>query len=210
MTLKTIVLVRHAESLEDIDPTLHNISDDKSVMLTDHGKFQAREIGERLKREIFSTHNVKVFLSPSHRALETWRIICDTINPQSVPVVDRRIKNLNWGNITLATRVQIEAERYRAGVLYYQFPRGDNTPKYVSSIGAFVAEMLYDKEKEDYPQHVLVVTHGFALRVIVKFLLSISDEDFRSLRNPPNGYVLRIEYADGRFFPTSELLRVVH
>lgn len=208
MSLKSIALIRHAESLEDVDPTLHNVSDDSIVSLTEHGRSKARNIGEHLSRKISHEERVRVYLSTSHRARETWEIISEFIVPVMIPTVDGRIRNLNWGNITLETRSQIEAERYRAGVLYYQFPGGDNTPDYISAIGRFVSEVFLGKKDEDYPEHVVIVTHGFALRVIAKFLLAISDEEFRELRNPPNGYVLRVEHKNHSFIPETPLLRV--
>jgi len=88
-------------------------------------------------------------------------------------------------------------ERYRVGVLYFQFPNGDNTPEFVREIEAFVSEILSHGVSRTCPKCIIIFTHGFALRVIAKAFLGISDEEFRYLRNPPNCYVASLTIKEG-------------
>lgn len=210
MTLKSILLIRHAESLEDVDPTMHNISDDSVVGLTEFGKIQAKELGQWIMSKVGLSAKLKILLSPSNRAKETWSVIAsDFANPIEVDS-DERIRNLNWGNITLETRSIIEAERYEIGVLHYCFPGGTNTPEYIRAIDELVEEVILGCLEPDFPEHIIVITHGFALRVIARSLLLIAEDEFRQLRNPPNGYHLELECLaeQGRFVPTEPPLVV--
>lgn len=210
MTLKSVLLIRHAESLEDVDPAIHNIADDNMIGLTEFGRTQAENLGVWISSKLVSSAKVKVMLSPSNRVGETWHVINSTfVNPPEVKT-DERIRNLNWGNITLETRAKIEAERYAVGVLHYCFSSGTNTPEYVHAIDQFVEEVTLGSHDIDFPEHIIVVTHGFALRVIVRSLLNIPEEEFRRLRNPPNGYHLELEYfsANELFVANSPLLVV--
>ncbi len=210
MTLKSILLIRHAESLEDVDPTIHNIADDSVVGLTEFGKIQATELGLWIVSKIGPSAKLKAVLSPSNRANEIWIGIASYFTNPVEGSVDERIRNLNWGNISLETRTIIEAERYAVGVLHYCFPGGTNTPEYVRAIDVFVGELILGCSEMDFPEHIIVVTHGFALRVIARSLLVIAEDEFRKLRNPPNGYHLELEYvpAQDRFVATEPLLVV--
>ncbi len=44
-------------------------------------------------------------------------------------------------------------------------------------------------KNENFLEAVVIVTHGFALRVIAKFLLNMSNDEFRWVRNPMNCHV---------------------
>jgi broad specificity phosphatase PhoE len=210
MTLKSVILIRHAESLEDVDPNIHNIADDNAIGLTEFGKTQAKEIGGWILSNLPSATKVKVVLSPSNRARETWQVISPIFTNITEVKTDERIRNLNWGNVTLETRASVEAERYAVGVLHYCFSGGTNTPEYVHAIDQFVDEVILGCNDVDFPDHIVMVTHGFALRVIARLLLNVSEEEFRRLRNPPNGYRIEFQYVsrDQQFFATEPLLVV--
>ncbi len=210
MALKSIFLIRHAESLEDVDPTLHNVSDDRIITLTDCGITQADNLWKKLSGRFCATDKLVAYISPSYRAVATWNIMSHHLSVALSVYTEARIRNLNWGNVTLETRAQIEQERYKAGVLNYHFPYGENTPEYVFNIDEFTAQAVGNRKTIESPDFVVIVTHGFALRIIARFLLHISDTDFRWLRNPPNGYCLELQYnvSQDHFFTTAPLLRI--
>jgi len=67
--------------------------------------------------------------------------------------------------------------------------------KWVRKIGFRVVgkdEFGKDWRAEAHPECVIIFTHGFALRVIAKAFLHMSDEEFRYLSNPPNCYVATV------------------
>jgi broad specificity phosphatase PhoE len=208
LTLKSVFLIRHAESLEDADPSLHAVKDEQ-VPLTKRGRAQVLNMGETWSAH-FAESCPAVYVSPSKRAQETWEILSQYFpTPHSV-TTDARIRNLDWGDTTLANRAQIEFERYKAGVLNYIFPVGSNTPDYVRAINELVKEAIKHRQKISSPTHVIMITHGFPLRVIARYLLALSDQQFKWLSNPPNGYCLEITYDThgDRFKPTTPLLRM--
>lgn len=193
MALRTILLIRHAQSEEDINPSIHNLADDHEIKLTLFGIEQTKKLAHCLLQYL-NIKNKIIYLSPSKRARETWNILNSYSADKNLVYVDKRIRNLNWGNITLETRKQIETERYKVGVLNYKFPGGDNTPDYIADICDFTKEMLYDCNKQNFPECIIIITHGFALRVIARSILNISDEEFKWLANPPNCYWAKILY----------------
>jgi broad specificity phosphatase PhoE len=208
---KRIILVRHGQSLEDIDPTMHNIKSGRVAELTEIGRSQVNELGLSLQEKLKRSDKLLVYVSPALRAQETWAILSTQIDSSVKVQTDQRIRNLNWGNITLENRATVEAQRYETGVLNFTFPEGDHTPDYVNAINDFLESVVVPfKDKEFDVSTLFFITHGFALRVILKYLLALSDKDFRWLRNPPNCYMVELVYSSttDSFSSTEQLLKM--
>lgn len=192
--LKRVFLVRHAQSEEDINAAMHGRVPDQRISITSTGKKQVMDLAKILKPKISAYKKVKIITSSSNRAGQTMSLFCSMF-----PLIDfdisfeSCIRNLNWGNVDEFSLKEVEQERYRVGVLYFQFPCGDNTPDFVRDIECFVNNLKIKGQAEDYPECAVIFTHGFALRVIAKIFLQISDEDFRSLANLPNCYVATMD-----------------
>lgn len=188
--LKQVFLVRHAQSEEDVHPDVRNSISDRRISITAMGKKQALETARMLSSEISAYHEVKIITSPSNRADQTMSLFCSSFpSINFCTSIESRIRNLNWGNVDEKTIKEVEEERYRVGVLRFQFPQGDYTPDFVHGIECFVEELKEVGMSEKHPECAVIFTHGFALRVIVKAFLAITDEEFRFLANPPNCYV---------------------
>lgn len=208
--LKRIFLIRHAQSKEDVDPSINSKVPDCKISITTEGKQQALKMVKILAPKIFTYQRVKVITSPSNRADQTMSVFCSKF-----PMIDfdlsteSRIRNLNWGKVSADTIKAVEKDRYRVGVLHFQFPGGDNTPDFVSGINCFVRELKKSGTSKDYPECAVIFTHGFALRIIVKAFLAMSDDDFRFLANPPNCYVATLsKIHSGEFVLENPLPKV--
>lgn len=203
--LKQVFLVRHAQSEEDVDPSMRNGTTDRRISITTVGKRQALEAAEILSPKIFVYQRVKIITSPSNRANQTMSLFCS-----SFPLIDfdssiePRIRNLNWGNVDENTVKAVEKERYRVGVLHFQFPQGDSTPDFVRGVEDFIGELKEEGMSKNHPECAVIFTHGFALRIIVKAFLATTDEDFRFLANPPNCYVATLDRGESGEFILQE------
>ncbi|MEA2112578.1 MAG: histidine phosphatase family protein [Patescibacteria group bacterium] len=197
MTLKKVVVIRHAQSQEDINPNLSGELEDYQISITEEGENQANDIIGNLQTILYPFPSVKIYSSPSNRAIQTASIVGSLLGLKDLDVIiEHRIRNLNWGNTTPMNIKIIEKERYKVGVLYYKFPGGDDSSIFVRSIGEFVDELKINGSQRNFPENVIVVTHGFALRVIAKFLLNMSEDDFRWIRNPINCYIASFKIND--------------
>lgn len=187
--LSHILLVRHAQSLEDIDPNVKSKEHDHRISITSRGKMQVLELASRLRPIISAYQRVRLTSSQSTRAKQTMRLFEQQF-PSTVleTTYEPCVRNLDWGNVDENSIRAVEAERYRVGVLYFQFPGGDSTPAFVAEIEAYVSGLLREGVHPHAPECVVIFTHGFALRVIAKALLLMDDEAFRYLANPPNCY----------------------
>ncbi|MBP9760566.1 MAG: histidine phosphatase family protein [Candidatus Pacebacteria bacterium] len=208
--LKQIFLVRHAQSEEDVDPNIRNRAHDHRISVTAVGKKQVVEVAELLRPKIALYNQVRVIVSSSNRAQQTMHLFSSHFPDKQFEIVHEEcVRNLNWGNVDETTIKEVEQERYRVGVLYFQFPEGDDTRVLVRNIEKFVDRLLVEGRRSSYSECVMIFTHGFALRVIAKALLSISDEDFRYLSNPPNCYVATLNLTNGGIALEEPLPKVI-
>lgn len=192
--LKQVLLIRHAQSEEDVTPDIRSRVSDRRIAITTTGKNEVLEMVEALRRKISRYRKILVITSPSNRADQTMSLFCSCF-PEINFVFTREecIRNLNWGSVDESNLKFVEEERYRVGVLYFQFPDGDNTLEFVKKVEDFVRNLLKKGRRKNHPRCVLIFTHGFALRVIVKAFLGMSDDEFRYLANPSNCYVATLD-----------------
>ncbi len=205
MSLKSVFIVRHAESEEDVDPTLHNLTDDSKIGLTENGRRQIDSIVNKIALQVRNRITI-TFVSPSFRANETCKLAAVHIPELNrVRRIDPRLRNLNWGAITLENRHIVEEERYKTGVLKYQFPSGDDSAVYARHIGEFVEEVQLQADRDDYPEVAIIITHGFAMRIIIKYFCNMPDSDFRWLANPSSAFVAELKRVGGGFELLTEM-----
>lgn len=185
---REIEIMRHAESLEDVDKTAYERVSDEEMPLTEGGRAQAYKFGQVLSKKLVEKGaQINIILSPSKRVLETAKIIVSTL-PKSVRwslKTEDLIVKQNWGDVTVKNRKQIEKERYETGVLRYQFPNGENGAQMLQRFKTFTDKLLV-KIAEESNKITLLITHGFEMRVLLKCLLQWTEDYFESLAHPLN------------------------
>jgi len=193
--IEKIIAVRHGESYEDVDPNIRSTVDDNAIELTKLGIEQAKEVARSIRDELELFDIITLVSSTSRRAEQTTEIIAEELSDPRVQIMtEKSIRNLDWGSTNADNVKEIEQERYQAGVLYYHFPNGDYTPDYVKRIQDFVQVLIESKYEVTESECVVLVCHGFSLRIIVKSLTEMSDEDFKWIKHPPNTFIARIYF----------------
>ena len=194
--LEDIFIIRHGESDEDVNPEMKGVIHNSEMALTPKGIEQAHEVAEKLKGEIVNSDEVTFYVSPYKRAQQTAKIILDTLKNDKIKMItEPSIRSLNWGDTTMENLKEREQERYRVGVLHYNFPNGDRSPEYVENIYDFVYRIIKEKHIDNNKREcVVIVGHGFSLRIIVKAFTEMSEDDFKWIKNPPNTHVARIYF----------------
>lgn len=206
---KMFFVIRHAESLEDIDKTAYERIADEDMPLSDRGKEQAKSLGTDLIKNLDPCRHLHLILSPSKRVLETAEILVSQM-PSYVKwslTTEHLITKQNWGNVTIHNRSAIEKERYLTGVLRYQFPGGESGTEMIHRFSLFT-QKLWRRAEDDSKGYTFVITHGFELRVLLKTLLGWTEDYFESLAHPQNCEMKRITY-NNRSFHLLDEMRVV-
>lgn len=190
--LTRLFVMRHAESLEDIDKTAYERIADEDMPLSEKGRRQAAEFGSKFISNFGTCNSLHIILSPSKRVLETAEILVSMLPPtvKWSLSTDHLIVKQNWGNVTIHNRSDIEKERYRVGVLRYQFPGGESGPEMLFRFDLFAKKLR--TQMEISAGTTLVTTHGFEMRVLLKSLLGWTEEYFESLAHPRHCEVKRL------------------
>lgn len=191
--------MRHAESLEDIDNTAYERIADEDMPLSEQGRKQAAKFGSDFVSNFGACRQLKIILSPSKRILETAEILVSRLPPSTEwsLITDRLIVKENWGNVTIHNRAEIEKERYRAGVLRYQFPGGESGAEMLLRFNLFVKKL--QKQMATCTRTTLIITHGFEMRVLLKSLLGWTEDYFESLAHPKHCEFKRLSFDKNKF-----------
>lgn len=186
MKPKNIVLIRHGESVGNVDKEIYKTIPDYALQLTDKGKQQAIDAGNNIKL-LIGSDSVKFYISPFWRTRQTYEGLAKSF-PASVPYEDPRLREQEWhGKLPVDGYMSAyEMERDSYGHFYYRFDGGESCADVFDRISSFLDTMFRDFDKATYPETAIIVTHGMTLRVFLMRFLHLSVEEFEMLHNPDN------------------------
>ncbi|MEW2316323.1 histidine phosphatase family protein [Streptomyces bauhiniae] len=196
---RRIVLVRHGESVGNVDDSVYEREPDHALALTARGREQAEETGKHL-REIFGDERVSVYVSPyrrTHETLDTFRLDPDLIRVREEP----RLREQDWGNWQERDDVKLQkAYRDAYGHFFFRFPQGESGADVYDRVGGFLESLFRSFEEPDHPPNVLLVTHGLAMRLFCMRWFHWTVAEFESLSNPGNAEVRMLVLGeDGKY-----------
>ncbi|MFJ4006644.1 histidine phosphatase family protein [Streptomyces sp. NPDC090023] len=196
---RRIVLVRHGESVGNVDDSVYEREPDHALALTDRGREQAEETGKHL-REIFGDERVSVYVSPyrrTHETLDAFRLDPDLIRVREEP----RLREQDWGNWQERDDVRLQkAYRDAYGHFFFRFPQGESGADVYDRVGGFLESLFRSFEEPDHPPNVLLVTHGLAMRLFCMRWFHWTVAEFESLSNPGNAEVRMLVLGeDGKY-----------
>ncbi|KAK6150240.1 hypothetical protein DH2020_017765 [Rehmannia glutinosa] len=128
---KRIILVRHGESMGNIDEEAYGIYPDHKIPLSPQGIEQAKQAGI-LIRELLD-HNCKwemyVYVSPYERTRSTLREMGRAFpKPKVIGVREEcRVREQDFGNFQDAQKMkQLKEIRNKFGRFFFRFPEGES------------------------------------------------------------------------------------
>jgi broad specificity phosphatase PhoE len=181
-----IVLVRHGESEGNIDPTVYETVPDHALNLTDTGRAQCVEAGERLQK-LFAGEQVAAYVSPYRRTRETYSLL--GLDPMAVRVREEpRLREQDWANLQDVDDIKRQRElRDHYGHFYYRFTHGESGADVYDRVGGFLESLHRTFDKPDAPPNILIVTHGMTMRLFCMRWFHWTVEEFECFSNPGNG-----------------------
>ena len=160
----TLYLTRHGETEWNVQNKICGITD---VELTDKGRAQAKELGEKLR-----DYKIDLIVSsPLKRALETARMV---EWGRGVPIeVDRRLIEQDYGiyeGVDRGDQGFLDNKRCFA----FRYPGGESMMDVAHRTYGLIEEL-----GERYPEgNVLLVCHGGVCRVITTYFRDMTNEEF--------------------------------
>ena len=231
--IRRILLIRHGESLGNIDERAYGKTADWQIPLTKRGREQARIAGKKVASHIIQSaqsssnsnikddNNIFFYVSPYLRTRQTLREILSEIPKEKILGIreDPRISEQQFGNFQSHHTMQDnKATRVDFGRFYYRFPEGGESGFDVyNRVSGFIGTLKRDsseyydndaKEEEDYSTTICIVTHGLSLRLFLMRWFQYSVHEFERSYNPKNAAVVCLERAPGGWFELSAVDRI--
>jgi broad specificity phosphatase PhoE len=211
MKPERIILIRHGKSEGNADRLRMETVPDYALNLTDEGIEQARQAGREIK-DLLRDETLQVYLSPYYRTRQTFQYIRESIETNIVGAFeDPRLREQDWGHLRKQhINAEIIQDRHNFSHFYYRIPDGESGADVYDRVSTFLETLYRDFNEPDYPQNVLIVTHGMTLRLFLMRWFHWSVEEFESLCNLSNCQIVILQKeAGGRYILTSELARRV-
>ena len=216
-----IILIRHGESLGNIDERAYGDTADWRIPLTNRGREQARNAGKKVASHIIlpsnsnnnnpigstgsGSNNIFFYVSPYLRTRQTLREILHEIPSDQILGIreDPRISEQQFGNFQSHHTMQDnKATRSDFGRFYYRFPEGgesgfdvyNRVSGFIGTLKRDSAEYYNDDEgQEGDSTTICIVTHGLSLRLFLMRWFQYSVHEFERSYNPKNAAVIVLE-----------------
>jgi broad specificity phosphatase PhoE len=209
-----ILLVRHGESLGNVDPTVHATTADHAIPLSERGHEQAKLAGKAIHAHLASAHggerpHVRLWVSPYRRTRETAEAIWAEAHEE---ISDRREHILlceqQFGlfdgvpDEELSARFPAEFAHYDmqcrfGGKFWARMPQGESRFDVAKSIHQ--AFGTFHRDFEDHGiRDLVVICHGVTLRAFVMMWCHLSPEWFEQEPNPKNCAVRFLDHGVDR------------
>ncbi|MGI6056672.1 MAG: histidine phosphatase family protein [Bilifractor sp.] len=156
-----IYLLRHGETgINAIGGRFQGQIDTPGAALTEKGRRQAREAGEKFRR--MGLHFDLVYTSPQNRAMETAMLAAGLSSDRLIP--DDRLKEISFGPFEGQKWETMNPGTFHA--MMYDFGNYVPGPGMESGIGLLtrVSSFLEDLKRQKPADTILVSTHGGVIR----------------------------------------------
>lgn len=178
-----IILLRHGQSLGNVDELAYCRVPDHTMPLTPLGQRQAAEAGERVKA-LLGGVPAAVYVSPYARTRSTLRLL--GLGPLAERVVaEPRLREQDWGNLQDPVQQEVlKHQRHAFGHFFFRLPNGESGADVDDRVAAFLDGLEARVRAGGHPETSLLVSHGLTIRLLCRRLFGWSVELFESLSNP--------------------------
>jgi broad specificity phosphatase PhoE len=197
MKPKRIVLIRHGESQGNINKKLYGQLPDYAIYLTDKGKEQAKEAGNKLK-EIIGQETYCAYFSPYFRARQTMDVALNQLNPLKLEFFreEVRMREQEHSGKLHNGRHDYDTERESFGKFFYRMDGGESGADVYDRVSDLIGTLNRDFEKANFPNNLLLFGHGMSNRMFIMRWLQATVEQFETWKNPRNGDLYILELQD--------------
>lgn len=193
---KRILLVRHGESLGNVNEEAYQCIPDWLIPITDCGQQQAQNMGKKIK-DIIKDEPIFIYYSPYLRTRQTMISMMEELQDNPIYGIreEPRITEQQFGNFQNKQMEIYKREKLHFGRFYYRFPNGESGldvyNRVTSFIGSLFREWYSHVDDEDFSNvNVIIVTHGLSLRLFIMRWFHFTLHQFEQSTNPGNGAII--------------------
>ena len=195
---KRIILVRHAESMGNVNHEAYTQTPDPLIPLTSRGAIQAHEAGKKIKAMMGPGEKVFFYLSPYRRSLLSFEALQQAFSKEEVLGARQEVqlREQDFGNFQdLEGKRQEKAERLRFGRFWYRFPNGESGADVYDRMTLFEDHLVRDINAGRFSgdTNIVIVTHGLTLRIFLMRWFHWTVHQMLTVYNPTNAEPLVME-----------------
>lgn len=200
---RQIIMIRHGQSAANVDQTIYNRIPDYRIPLTELGIAQAREAGEKVRRQL-DGQKVRVYVSPYLRAYQTLEAM-DLGDLVETTMEEPRLREQDWANFQNPAEIADQKELRNAyGHFFYRFREGESGSDVYDRVSSFMETLFRHWSGDDSVPNTLLVTHGLTMRLFCMRWFHWSVEYFESLNNPGNAETRTLLQDGEKYFLDTE------
>ena len=174
-------LVRHGETEKNVSHIYQGHSDSP---LTEQGRIQAAAVAERLKN-----HDVGLIISSDlGRCKETAGIIAETIDAEIV--YDQELRELNFGD---AEGMSFDEAKEKFGSYLDVYDETKGNIETSKALEERISKAFHKLKATHGRKNIVIVTHGSAIRLLLKHIQDISFEEARERPKVSNSEVFSFD-----------------
>lgn len=198
---KRIILIRHGQSLGQVEESTYRTMPDNQVPLTEQGISQAENCGQALKN-IIGNETVKFWVSPYRRSRMTFEGISKAFSKDKISYREEpRIREQDWGNFQDPKAIKLsQIERFNFGSFYYRFHAGESGADVYDRVSSFLESLFRDFEVDQSMSNVVLVSHGLTCRLFLMRFFHWSVEKFQRTWNLKNCQIVIMEKQEDGFY----------
>jgi broad specificity phosphatase PhoE len=209
MTIRNIYLIRHGESLANVDKTVHFELPDHRIALSDLGKRQALAAGVALSNILEDHHGgmlrsrtkTALWVSPYDRTRQTADGVQAGLDAVATDQIVSRRENIalceqHYGlfdgveDDELAAKFPVEHAHYikaveHEGKFWAAMPMGESRFDVAMRVQTIFAQ-LKEEAREEEIENVVIVLHGVSMRAFIMQWRNHPYEWFENEKNPNN------------------------
>eukprot|EP00758_Cryptobia_borreli_P002516 Tbor_TRINITY_DN3088_c0_g1::TRINITY_DN3088_c0_g1_i1::g.17416::m.17416 len=200
---ENLFLIRHGESDANVNTEVYSNTPDWKIPLTKRGREQASRCGKELRHRIGPTERVSFYYSPYWRTQQTFQGISQHFSPEQLAGgvrEDARLREQEMGNYQPKDGMKKTwGDRTEQGRFFYRFSDGENGADVCDRVSSFLDTMFRERETcapEFLTDHVIIVTHGLALRLFIARWFKMPLQLFDTMYNPPNGGIIQLKRSN--------------
>lgn len=196
MSPNNIFLVRHGQSLGNVNKSVYYTTPDSKITLTEKGKEQAYEAGARVcsLSNCIDGQNIwfHVCYSPYERAKETKDIVVDFMLSCNKKIFhhreDPRLREREWGMLR-DLNDNHKGNKDHFFDFFYRPEGGESFANCYDRVGSFHQWLELNTKEEN----VIIVAHGESIKCYMAYLLGWTELQFAQVKNPKNCEVFLVK-----------------
>lgn len=187
---KRIIMVRHGESVGNVDATAYGRIPDNRINLTEQGHAQAMAAGKALAGLIGEDESVLALVSPYQRTQETMAGIQMALGSRVKKVIhEPNLREQDFGNFQDPDEMDVSIkERKRFGRFFYRFPHGESGADVYARVESFMSSLFrhMDNPNRAIRDNIVIVSHGIVMRMFLMRFFRWTVEEYELIFNPDN------------------------